>query len=237
VAEGPIVRPIVLWDAERQPGEVPVIHQARPFMNPSSYRTLGHLLRSLALFWLPFLLATATVLAAQDLLRTQLAMQVLAGLQSMLPTHLTFATTLLRNIQATAVVVGAAAVLPARLRWLRPAGWAVAAVLAFNGVVVGVFLGAASVFAGVSAWTLFLSGVAPHGVLEVPALLITAVLAWSLADAKQREQPGWGVPTRLFVLPIRMYVVAVLPLLAGAAYIENRYTDQLLSLVLRQLGG
>jgi len=200
---------------------------------------MGHiwrvLLLSAVLFFLPMMVVLAITLMLKDVFLEAGGAIVLRAISVVIPGSVGMGGILAKNVEATGVILCAAAILPPKLGPMRPGPLAVQAVLAGNGGVVGVVVGGASLLSGVSAWTLFVTGIAPHGILEVPALLLTAVMSWELVRLKRHKGCSWGMPLSAMMPTMRLYGLIVLPLLAGAAYIEANYTEQLIRLVLVHL--
>lgn len=95
-------------------------------------------------------------------------------------------------------------------------------ILAVNGVLVG-FLARHLVEAGLPP-AAFVAGIAPHGVIELPAIFLAAGLALAIAALRLKKRATPGVIERLgFLLRV------VTPLLVAAAIVEVYITPQVIS--------
>lgn len=106
--------------------------------------------------------------------------------------------------------------------------------LVLNGVVVGALAGM-SAFLEVALWKMILCGLLPHGLFEIPAIMLGVAMGLYLCaclNAAIRKKPG--APALEHILPqlCRQILCVVLPLLAAAAVIETFVTPLLLQLVL-----
>jgi len=98
-----------------------------------------------------------------------------------------------------------------------------------NGVVIGIVAGGA---AEVEGWPRVVAGLTPHGIIEVPALVVATALGFELG----RESFKWLLrrPTdakRRLRAALRLYWVAIAPALLVAALIEVFVTPLVVSLV------
>lgn len=99
-------------------------------------------------------------------------------------------------------------------------------VIATNGLMVG-FMGVVLEQQGISPWAYTL-GLAPHGVIELPALLLAGGYALSTAGLRLRGREAPPVRRRMaFLLKV------ILPMLAIAAVVEVYLTPHVLAQVLR----
>ncbi len=78
----------------------------------------------------------------------------------------------------------------------------------------------------------FLVGILPHGIFEIPALLIAGGLGLLLAEELYHELKGRGDAAQMAETLGRTFLLIVIPLLAVAAIIESFITPQLLNMVL-----
>ncbi len=99
-----------------------------------------------------------------------------------------------------------------------------------NGTVVGAVLGYASAATGEGVFTLLLTGIMPHGIFEIPAIIV----AFSLGAIMCREitfaflrKPHLKM-LEMFNQIARAYVVIVLPLLIMAALAEAYVTPMVM---------
>lgn len=106
--------------------------------------------------------------------------------------------------------------------------------LALNGAVIGAVL-ALSEMMGMELWQMILLGLLPHGIFEIPAIMLGVAMGLYLC----RQMNGTlrkrtGTPKIEVVLPhlCRVAVFGVVPLLAVAALIETLVTPLLLGLAL-----
>lgn len=102
-------------------------------------------------------------------------------------------------------------------------------ILATNGIVIGVVWHVVQEESGIVG---FLTGILPHGILEIPALLIAGGLGLMLAEELYYELKGNGDAASVAKSLARTFILGVIPLLAVAAVIESFITPQLLNLVL-----
>lgn len=106
--------------------------------------------------------------------------------------------------------------------------------LALNSVVIGAVL-ALSGTMGVQTWNMIFLGLLPHGIFEIPAIMLGVAMGLYLCrqmNGTLRKRPG--TPRIEAVLPhlCRVTVFGVVPLLAAAAVIETFVTPLLLGLVM-----
>ena len=92
-----------------------------------------------------------------------------------------------------------------------------AAILLLNGGLLGVVL---SLY-GKSAWKLLLLGILPHGIFEIPAIML--LLCRSVMDSL-RKKPGAQPLEKLFPALFRVFFCYCVPLLLAAAAIESWVT-------------
>jgi stage II sporulation protein M len=80
-------------------------------------------------------------------------------------------------------------------------------------------------------WPLFLAGIVPHGVFEIPALMIGSAVALYMGVSIVTPQTGKSmgeVILELFADWVKIFLGVVVPLLAVAALIESYITPGLL---------
>jgi stage II sporulation protein M len=95
-----------------------------------------------------------------------------------------------------------------------------------NGAVLG-FLG--SYFAGISKAGFFACGVAPHGVIELPALVLASAFALRIGASMVRPSPeGWLAGMRLAIADYGRGMLVVVPMFLLAALVETFLTPDLL---------
>ena len=102
-------------------------------------------------------------------------------------------------------------------------------ILTTNGIVIGVVWHMMQDEGGVVG---FLVGILPHGIFEIPALLIAGGLGLLLAEELYHELKGRGDAGQVAQGLGRTFLLIVIPLLAVAAIIESFITPQLLNMVL-----
>ena len=91
---------------------------------------------------------------------------------------------------------------------------------------------------GIQAWPIFLAGVVPHGVFEIPALMFGSAVVLYMGVAIVTPQTGKSmgeVMIELFADWMKIFIGLILPLLAVAAMIEAYITPSLLHGVLKSL--
>ena len=89
---------------------------------------------------------------------------------------------------------------------------------------------------GVSPWPIFLAGVLPHGILEIPALMIGSAAVLYLGVAIVTPQVGKSMGEAILELLAdwtKIFVGLVVPMLAVAALIEAYVTPGILLNVLK----
>ena len=89
---------------------------------------------------------------------------------------------------------------------------------------------------GIQPWPIFLAGVVPHGVFEIPALMIGSAVVLYMGVAIVTPQTGKSmgeVILELFADWAKIFIGLVVPLLAVAAMIEAYLTPTLLHNVLK----
>jgi len=106
--------------------------------------------------------------------------------------------------------------------------------LAVNGAVIGAVL-ALSEMMGMELWQMILLGLLPHGIFEIPAIMLGVAMGLYLCrqmNGTLRKRPG--TPKIEAVLPhlCRVALFGVVPMLAVAALIETLVTPLLLGLAL-----
>jgi stage II sporulation protein M len=102
-------------------------------------------------------------------------------------------------------------------------------VLASNGLVIG---GIMEVVRQEKGTAYILAALVPHGILEVPAFLVSASLGFLLAEAMARELLGGTGDTAEEALDHgRCFVRYVIPLIALAAAVEAFITPHILQLI------
>ena len=106
--------------------------------------------------------------------------------------------------------------------------------LAMNAVVIGAVLAASSAM-GAGLWQMVVLGLLPHGVFELPAILLGMAMGLRLCaglSAAIRKKPGAPRPEELLPQLVRQYVCFCLPLLTVAAVVETFVTPVLMGLAL-----
>ena len=106
--------------------------------------------------------------------------------------------------------------------------------LVLNAVVVGAAV-ALSGIAGMAAWQMVLLGLLPHGIFEIPAMMLGVSMGLYLCtvmNGNLRRRPG--VPRIEAVLPhmTAVFLLGAVPLLVLAAVVETFVTPLLLGLVM-----
>ncbi len=89
---------------------------------------------------------------------------------------------------------------------------------------------------GIQPWPIFLAGVVPHGVFEIPALMIGSAVVLYMGVAIVTPQTGKSmgeVILELFADWAKIFIGLVVPLLAVAAMIEAYITPTLLASVMK----
>jgi len=137
-----------------------------------------------------------------------------------------------RNAASLIFLNNAAAAFSALLWGLVPFAYLAAFPLGFNLFVLGV-MGAYAVQSGMGLGA-FLTGILPHGIVELPALVLfcaAGLYLCSRVTARVRGDKGVKLLPLLSDLS-RLYLCVILPLLAVSALLEAYVTPRLLSAVL-----
>lgn len=106
-----------------------------------------------------------------------------------------------------------------------------ALVLVTNAVIIGALLGLWGALGG-AVWKVILLGLLPHGIFEIPAIILGVAMGLYLCrsiNAAIRKKPD--APRLEAVIPqlVRQAILVVIPLLAAAAVIEAYVTPSLFS--------
>ncbi len=91
---------------------------------------------------------------------------------------------------------------------------------------------------GIQAWPIFLAGVVPHGVFEIPALMIGCAVVLYMGVSIVTPQTGRSMGEVILELLAdwtKIFIGLVMPLLAIAAMIEAYITPALLQSVMKSL--
>jgi uncharacterized membrane protein SpoIIM required for sporulation len=112
--------------------------------------------------------------------------------------------------------------------------FSVLGVLAYvlNIALIGGLFGVIQLFGDIPVWPLFLGGVLPHGIFEIPALLAgsAAMLYFGVSLVTPQAGRSFGeAGVELFADWCKVYVGIVVPLMAVAAVIEAYITPQILA--------
>ena len=87
----------------------------------------------------------------------------------------------------------------------------------------------AGVFFNFSKLGFFVCGVAPHGIIELPALVLAAAFALRVGASMVRPSPeGWLAGMRLSLADYSRGALVFVPLFTLAAFIEAYITPHLL---------
>jgi stage II sporulation protein M len=90
---------------------------------------------------------------------------------------------------------------------------------------------------GISPWPLFLAGVLPHGIFEIPALMIGSAAVLYIGVGLVTPQTGRSMGEVLIELLadwVKVFLGVVIPLLALAALIEAHITPVILMAILKR---
>ena len=121
-------------------------------------------------------------------------------------------------------------VVSAALAGLVPFVFLPAAILLLNGGLVGVVL---SLY-GKSAWKVLLLGILPHGIFEIPAIVLGCAMGLLLCRSVMdslRKKPDAQPLEKLFPALLRVFLCYCVPLLLAAAAMESWVTPLCLSLL------
>jgi len=121
-------------------------------------------------------------------------------------------------------------VVSAALAGLVPFVFLPAAILLLNGGLVGVVL---SLY-GKSAWKVLLLGILPHGIFEIPAIVLGCAMGLLLCRSVMdslRKKPGAQPLEKLFPALLRVFLCYCVPLLLAAAAMESWVTPLCLGLL------
>lgn len=101
-------------------------------------------------------------------------------------------------------------------------------VLSTNGIVIGMVI---EVLREEQGLLYILAGVIPHGIFEIPAFVISGGLGLLLAEELLREARGKGDAAEKAKDYSIVFLKAVIPLLAIAAFVEGFITPEIINLV------
>ena len=101
-------------------------------------------------------------------------------------------------------------------------------VLSFNGIIIG---GILEVVRGKTGSMVMLAAIVPHGIFELPAVVISATLGLMLSRAVILEFTGQGDASAQALLLGRLFIRYVIPFIAFAACIEAFITPAVLQMV------
>jgi stage II sporulation protein M len=100
--------------------------------------------------------------------------------------------------------------------------------LFFNGLIIGAF---ANLVASKEGWSVFLAGTLPHGIIEIPALILAVavgirvgVAVWQHIFTSEIRELKLEYQTA-----VRFYLTTILPLVIAAAFVETYITPVILS--------
>ena len=103
-------------------------------------------------------------------------------------------------------------------------------VLSTNGIVIGMVI---EVLREQQGLLYILAGVIPHGIFEIPAFVISGGLGLLLAEELLREARGKGDAAEKAKDYSIVFLKAVIPLLAIAAFVEGFITPEIINLVVQ----
>ncbi len=101
-------------------------------------------------------------------------------------------------------------------------------VLSTNGIIIGMVI---EVLREQQGLLYILAGVIPHGIFEIPAFVISGGLGLLLAEELLREARGKGDAAEKAKDYSIVFLKAVIPLLAIAAFVEGFITPEIINLV------
>lgn len=101
-------------------------------------------------------------------------------------------------------------------------------ILLVNGAMIGVVLGSIQINGG-SALATFMAGILPHGLFEIPAILLSAALAFVISKSLVKKWVSGGPFLPTFRHALKTVIFIILPFLLIAAFIEAFITPGLLT--------
>lgn len=108
--------------------------------------------------------------------------------------------------------------------------------LAINGMMIGYLVSKAAEHGGGELFTLIVKGLLPHGIIEIPAIIIACAyglrfgrIMFQGIGALALNRPGWGKTFELFATRTLPAVVLIVVMLIIAAVIESTFTVWLLN--------
>lgn len=106
-------------------------------------------------------------------------------------------------------------------------------ILFVNGAIIGVLFAFMNINASeISIFTMFMSGILPHGIFEIPAVILSGAIAFYLSVGIYRKLNNSDYSFRKCAANAgKTFVFVVVPLLVIAAIIEAFITPQLMDLV------
>lgn len=213
------------WIADSREITVAPVHREdrdgdRPLR--ATFRQMGPWLLAVALLFVLALVAGVIIAIRDPTIGTTLMdlfrETILAGIDESNPFVLAFAI-FLNNLQACILL------------FLGGASFGILTVfiLGTNGLVIGAVLELVRQEKG----TLFvLAAILPHGILEIPAFLISGALGLMLARSLWREWHGLEDAAPAATRSGRLFVTVVVPVVVLAAFIEAFITPQIIDLVI-----
>lgn len=106
--------------------------------------------------------------------------------------------------------------------------------LVTNGVILGVF---AYLFAAQGEGLVFLAGILPHGIIEIPCLLFAAAIGLRIGITAVRRLAGRQVSlTQEMAEGVKCAITVIVPLLVVAAFIETYITPLFIALAQLAVG-
>lgn len=106
-------------------------------------------------------------------------------------------------------------------------------ILFFNGAIIGVLFAYMNVKAAeVSIFSMFVSGILPHGIFEIPAVILSGAIAFYVTFGIYRRFNDSRYSFRDCVMnAAKTFLFVVVPLLVVAAFVESFITPQLIGLM------
>ncbi len=102
-------------------------------------------------------------------------------------------------------------------------------IISLNGMVIG---GVVALVGDQRGFPFLFAAIAPHGLLEIPAFLLSGALGILLARALWAEWKGTGDMAQTGALLGQIFVQIVIPLVVLAAFIESFITPYIITLLL-----
>jgi stage II sporulation protein M len=98
-----------------------------------------------------------------------------------------------------------------------------------NGLILGIF---SQVISQEASWLFFISGIMPHGIIEIPVLIISSAIGMRIGKvAVYRLFSRKESLKKEFAKALKFFILVLIPLLFIAALIETFITSEILTMI------